>query len=74
MILRAFARLSVGPTKKIPQTRDDSLERMMGVGPTSQAWEARILPMYYTRDLYCENIIHLKTYYVKFRRYKTDIF
>ena len=22
---------------------------MMGVGPTSQAWEARILPMYYTR-------------------------
>ncbi len=24
---------------------------MMGVGPTSQAWEARILPMYYTRVL-----------------------
>ena len=21
----------------------------MGVGPTSQAWEARILPMYYIR-------------------------
>ena len=28
----------------------------MGVGPTSQAWEARILPMYYTRKglyVYC---------------------
>ena len=24
---------------------------MMGVGPTSQAWEARILPMYYARML-----------------------
>ena len=23
----------------------------MGVEPTSQAWEARILPMYYTREI-----------------------
>ncbi len=23
----------------------------MGVGPTSQAWEARILPMYYARKV-----------------------
>ena len=26
-----------------------SLERVMGIEPTSQAWEARILPMNYTR-------------------------
>ena len=25
------------------------MERTMGVEPTSQAWEARILPMYYAR-------------------------
>ena len=25
------------------------MERIMGVEPTSQAWEARILPMYYIR-------------------------
>lgn len=25
------------------------LERVMGIEPTSQAWEARILPMNYTR-------------------------
>ena len=28
-----------------------NMERTMGVGPTSQAWEARILPMYYARKL-----------------------
>ncbi len=25
------------------------MERAMGIEPTSQAWEARILPMYYAR-------------------------
>ena len=25
----------------------------MGIEPTSQAWEARILPMYYTRKYLC---------------------
>ena len=51
--LRRFQRLSVGPTPRPKQTTpvwvSFALERMMGVGPTSQAWEARILPMYYTR-------------------------
>lgn len=31
------------------QAQQHVLERTMGVGPTSQAWEARILPMYYAR-------------------------
>ena len=26
------------------------MERVMGIEPTSQAWEARILPLYYTRE------------------------
>lgn len=26
-----------------------NMERAMGIEPTSQAWEARILPMYYAR-------------------------
>ena len=26
------------------------VERVMGIEPTSQAWEARVLPLNYTRD------------------------
>ncbi len=32
-----------------------SLEQAMGVEPTSQAWEARILPMYYACILNCHS-------------------
>ena len=35
-----FLRLNFGYKK---------MERMTGVGPPSQAWEARVLPMYYIR-------------------------
>ena len=42
------------------------MERMMGVGPTSQAWEARILPMYYTRIEFYLIIIYLYSVIVKF--------
>lgn len=38
----------------------------MGVGPTSQAWEARILPMYYTRIEFYLIIIYLYSVIVKF--------
>lgn len=34
-----------------------AMERMMGIEPTSQAWEARVLPMNYTRmDTYALSI------------------
>ena len=36
-------------TRKQAEVQKFFLERIMGVGPTSQAWEARILPMYYIR-------------------------
>jgi len=29
----------------------EKLERVMGIEPTSHAWEARILPLYYTRKI-----------------------
>ena len=43
-----------GLHKKRPATdlsQDYFLERVKGVEPSSQAWEARILPMNYTRAL-----------------------
>ena len=42
----------------------------MGVGPTSQAWEARILPMYYIRMT--EQM--LSDFYLKFIKYIFYIF
>lgn len=33
------------------------IERVMGIGPTSQAWEARILPLYYTRKNPLKNFV-----------------
>ena len=35
--------------KKTTRHRVVLLEQVMGIEPTSQAWEARILPMNYTR-------------------------
>ena len=39
----------------------------MGIEPTSQAWEARILPMYYTRKSQCyyTTILQVKSIYFK---------
>ena len=31
-------------------TRNDRVERVMGIEPTSKAWEAFILPLNYTRS------------------------
>ena len=36
-------------TKKSTVPEDGALERVMGVEPTCQPWEGRILPMNYTR-------------------------
>ena len=49
--MRAKARIekNISTKKSCDKKRNFWVERMMGVGPTSQAWEARILPMYYTR-------------------------
>ena len=38
--------------KKKPRQTCLGLERVMGIEPTSQAWEARILPMNYTRKVW----------------------
>lgn len=56
---RAVA-ITIKNARKKTQTKvcAEKLERMMGVEPTSQAWEARILPMYYTRILQYPIIIH----------------
>ena len=41
----------LGTKKPNPlRVRRRSLVRVVGIEPTSQAWEARILPMYYTRS------------------------
>ena len=49
-------------TRKQAEVQKFFLERIMGVGPTSQAWEARILPMYYIRIFrlfyFCLNIFY----------------
>jgi hypothetical protein len=29
---------------------EDQLERVMGIEPTARAWEARVLPLYDTRN------------------------
>ena len=34
-----------------------SMERAMGIEPTSRAWEARILPMNYARVVRCADIV-----------------
>lgn len=45
--------VSTGKIKKTTQpkdrTKDENLERMKGIGPSPRAWEARVLPLNYTR-------------------------
>jgi hypothetical protein len=35
--------------KTTPELREGFLERVMGIEPTSKAWEAFVLPLNYTR-------------------------
>ena len=54
------------------QTLRDSMERAMGVEPTSAAWEAAVLPMNYARNmnlLYSKqtSLLHTSFHYAAFR-------
>ena len=37
------------PAKDLTPARDCSMERVMGIEPTSSAWKAEVLPLNYTR-------------------------
>ena len=58
---RRFERKSrrVGEQRKLNQRRlCEVLERAMGIEPTSEAWEASILPLYDARSFSILLIIH----------------
>lgn len=60
---------SISATKKHPFLRVFLLERMMRIELTTRAWEARILPLNYTRvfdNSITITIIHFLKFYVNF--------